>query len=288
MSKSVLVTGATGFVGQAAVATLVAGGWNVTLAVRNSLCSQKGPATCTRVTLDLRRPADILALAEHGPFDAIVHLGTRVGFSGETDADLYGPNVLATALLAHLAVLWQAHFIFASGTLVHGNAKETIDLEPITVCPVMPYAKSKWLGEKLIEASQIQSCILRIGGIYGASGPAHLGINRAIDAALKGEVPTQIGSGDALRNYIYVKDAANAIVFALENKLEGVHLIAAHDILSISEMLQGICDIFLPASSPQMKPGADAVNQVVKPSLQFPKTRTFRSALLDIKAEYQR
>lgn len=278
--KKVLITGATGFIGRAAVEALEYTGWGVVKASRSvKLSSEEG-----FIYLDISSPEKIMALANEYHFDAIVHLAGMVDFSNDAESELFIPNVLSTGCLAYLAKLWGAHLIYASTAIVHGAKNENIKSDsPIN--PDTAYAKSKWLGEQLILSAKIKYCILRIVGVFGCDASSHLGLNRAIDEAIKGEPPVQIGTGVAIRNYIYVKDVALAIQFALDKHLEGIHLLAGQEITSITEMLQQICDEFLPGSHPIMVDGALASNQIVMPSSALPETRKFNEALIDIKNE---
>jgi UDP-glucose 4-epimerase len=255
-------------------------GWQITQGSRNAGDTmQQGT-----ILLDLAEPATILALAKGARFDAIVHLGARVGLSGESEAEMFAPNVLSTGCLAYLATLWDAHLIYASTAIVHGVRSEAIDSES-PVCADTAYAKSKWLGEQLLAASSVRHCILRIAGVFGYGGPMHLGLNRAIDGAMKNEPPLQVGTCAALRNYIYVKDVAQAIVYALQGRIEGTHLLAGHEVTPVSTMLREVCEIFSPGLHPVNKEGGPAMNQVIKPSDLLPKPREFREALLDIRKE---
>lgn len=280
-SKTVLVTGPTGFIGRATVSGLEQAGWAVTRGVRSAGQSSESGF----ISLDLAKPAAILALANEARFDAVVHLGAHIGWSGATAAEMYVPNVLSSGCLAHLASQWNASLIFASAAIVCGARKEKIEAGS-PVAPDTAYTNCKWLGEQLIEASHVNHCILRIAGVFGCGGPAHLGLNRAIDGAMKGEVPVQTGQGGALRNYVYVKDVAQAIVFALQDRLEGTHLLAGSEVMPVSQMLQEICNKFLPGRWPVIKGGPEAMSQVIQPSPSLPKTRGFREALADIKDSY--
>ncbi len=281
-AKSVLVTGASGFIGRATVTSLEQAGWVVTRGVR-SASQSSGDG---EIYLDLKNPAEILALANGARFDAIVHLGANVGLSGVMEAEMFTPNVLATGCLAFLANQWNAHLVFASSAIVCGVTSERIETNT-PVSADTAYAQSKRLGEQLIEASHVRNCILRIGGVFGANGPAHLGLNRAIDGALKGTRPTKSGSGGAMRNYIYVKDVAEAIVFVLQQRVEGTHFLAGSELTPISQMLQIICDILLPGQQPAIAAGPEAMSQVITPSEDLPKSRGFREALIDIKGASQ-
>ncbi len=277
-TRTVLVTGATGFIGRATVDGLTRANWKTVKASRSAGTS---PAEGS-VKLDLAEPATLLAMSEKSRFDAIVHLGAQVGLADETESELYAPNVLFTGCLANLARIWDAHMIFASTAIVHGARTEKIQADS-PLCLDTTYAKSKWLAEQLIAASGARHCILRIAGAFGSNGPTHLGLNRAIDAAGKGITPLVIGSGKALRNYIYVKDVAEAIVYALREGIEGTHLLAGHEVLSIGEMMHEICDTFLPGRHPAIKDGPEASNQMITPSAFLPVTRGFRDALADMR-----
>jgi len=281
-SKSVLVTGATGFIGQATVASLRQSGWAVFRGSRSVVRLK----TNDEIYLDLNDPVAILSLERSHRFDAIVHLGANIGWSGASEAEMFTPNVLATGCLTFLASRWNAHVIYASAAIVCGVKTEKIDVKTPTFADTA-YAHSKLLGEQLLEASQAPHCILRIGGVFGVGGPRHLGLNRAIDEALNGQVPTQSGSGAALRNYIYVKDVAVAIVFALQQRIEGIHLLAGAEVTSVSQMLQEISLAFLNGRQPTITGGQETTNQVIESSHYLPKSRSFREALSDIKGVYQ-
>jgi len=281
MNKTVLVTGASGFIGRHTVSTLEKGGMRVIRGVRNPPI---GNNTEECVHIELNNPRQILALEETLHCDTIVHLAARVGWTGESDSDLYVSNVLSSGCIAYLARCWNAHLVFASAAIVHGIRAECIrNNSPLT--PDTSYGRSKLLAEQLIQYSGANSCVLRFAGVFGTDGPPHLGLNRAITAIRQGICPTQIGSGQALRNYVYVKDVASTIASVIKTNLTGVHLVASDQTLSINQMLQELCDTFLPGKEPIMIDGPEATDQIVTPSPFIPKTRSFQEALRDIQKE---
>ncbi len=141
------------------------------------------------------------------------------------------------------------------------------------------------MGEELVRTTAGPAAVLRIAGVFGLDGPPHLGLNRAIAGALRGEVPTLVGEGSGRRNYVYVHDLAAILVRCLEEQITGVHLIAGRSVLSIAEMLQAVCDILLPGTVPARASGPGARDQVVDPSPAVPARRDFRVALLDIRGD---
>ncbi len=281
--KTALVTGSFGFLGDAVCKALLNAGWEICRAGK-----QTSNATDGFFQMDLAHPEQWLPKLSNTRFDAIVHLGTHVGWAeGSTAAHMYAPNVLATGHLADLSRRWDAHLVFSSAAVVHGLRTQRINgKSPLN--PDSDYSKTKVLAEQLIEMANPKQTILRSGGIFGYPGPTHLGLNRAIAGALHGERPTLTGLGDAHRNYIYVKDAALAIVYALQEKITGTHLLAGHESLSVRAMLEATCDVFLPGQTPVIKPGAKSFDQVIESSDALPSGRSFKEALHDIQREQAR
>lgn len=281
-SKSVLITGASGFIGRATVLALENRGWKVVQGSRLKPLENQNSV----IHLDLADPKTILALVDGPRYDAIVHAGAHIGWSSSDESAMYLSNVLSTGYLAHLSTKWNAHMVYTSSAIVHGVKAKLIDSDTSIALDTF-YSKTKWLGEQLILASNARSCILRIAGVFGHEGPAHLGLNRAIEMAIKGSSPKQVGSGCALRNYIYVKDVAEAICYALDHHLDGVHLLAGSEQLSVCEMLNMLCEVISPSIRPLIESGLEAENQIIKPSLALPKTRSFLESLIDIRNSIQ-
>ena len=276
--KRILVTGATGFIGMAIAEKLEQDGLQVIRTTRN-----QSEADGTRALyLDLSRPETISRWANDHRFDAIVHFGARIGWSGETEEELLVPNVIAVGLLADLALRTDLQFVFSSAAMVCGVMAEKI-AKDAPANPDTPYGKSKWLAERLVRASGVRHCTLRIGGVFGLDGPSHLGVNRAIADAMNQTAPQLYGSGNARRNYIYLWDVAETVAHIIRNNIEGTHLLAGSERRSVRSMLEEICEVFMPGESPVQRPGDDAADQLIELSSDLPETRSFRSALEDIR-----
>lgn len=275
-----LVTGFSGFLGRHTVTALELDGWHVIRAGRQR---PTGNDRASYVYLDLESPSSIANLELSQRPDVIIHLGAKVDFHPRSIGELYAANVLATGLLAHLATQCGGRIVFASTALIHGIRQERISIDE-KVVPDTFYACSKHLAEKLIEASGVNSCVLRFGGLFGREGPDHLGINRAIDGALNGAAPTRVGEGSAKRNYLYVKDAARAVARAAAG-LVGTHLVAGSEILSIAEMLEEVCHGLAPDILPLFKAGSEAPDQIIVPSPDFGPSLSFRQAIADIRSD---
>lgn len=235
-------------------------------------------------SLDLANPPGLERVADLPAPDVVIHLAARIGWPVVPLAELYAPNVLATARLAQACADWDARMVFASAAILHGVQAEHIEADS-PVNPDTPYGRSKWLGEEMIAASGISYAALRFGGLFGLGGPAHLGLNKALDAAQQGQRPAINAAGTARRSYIHVADAAQACVLAARAAPDsvhmGAHLIAGPD-QTLEALLQAVCDRFLPGQLPDRRSGGTARDQVIEPSSAYPAARSVNEALADM------
>jgi nucleoside-diphosphate-sugar epimerase len=82
-----------------------------------------------------------------------------------------------------------------------------------------------------------------------------------------------------------VEDLADILLYCLENRIEGTHLIAGSNTNTVSEMLETICHILLPDKKPEYKSGDNCHDQVIEHSQALLKGRSFEDAICDLKKE---
>lgn len=224
---------------------------------------------------------------------AIIHLAAYVDFQNNINISQYNVNTISTAKLAAYACERDSYFIFSSMVGVHGSKfPEVGDTTPIN--PENNYAISKYLAEVILRTFVQSYTIMRIGGIYGLDGPAHLGLNSAItNAYYKKEKPTIKGPGKAKRNYICVYDVAQWILYLLGRyevkgykaamqRRETLYL-AGPEVMTIEGYLQEVADVLLPDNHINRLAGEESKDMVIK-FTSFPFTPTpFREYLQSIK-----
>lgn len=250
---NVLVTGATGFLGRAAAAAARARGFEVVTTARRDGAD---------VRCDLEDAGAVWHVLDDVRPTAVVNCAVRPDFGAGVLASMFAVNVLVPGLLAAWCASSGAHLVHVSATLVHGVSTTTIGPDS-PVAPDTDYGRAKRLAEELVTSAGCDAAIVRLCGIYGAGGPAHLGLNRAIDGAIAGAPPTIAGSGSARRNYIHVDDAAAVLVDAIERRLTGTFLAAGPEVMSIAEMLETVCAVYLPGQSPARVDGGETADQIV-------------------------
>jgi len=267
----ILVTGADGFLGKSVVRKLRESYGEVIPLTRRIY------GVAEHVLCDLGNPADIMSLLEKTRPDCIVNLAARADFSIGVMKELYTVNALCPSIFADYCQKQKAHLVQASGTIVLGFHNQYYNVDTLEI-PDTDYGVSKLLAEKMIKASGCSAAIIRFGGIFGANGPEHLGINKAIMRSKSGYLPKVVASGAAKRNYIYVEDAASMIEKCISNRQTGLFM-AGGETISIKDMLQFICDEFLPGKSPIFESGEESFDQVIEVSPELGPFRSFKDCL---------
>jgi UDP-glucose 4-epimerase len=276
----IILTGSSGFLGTWTYNRLSESGHDIIPMDKKSSGLEK------EIIIDLSslETQEILRIVKDA--QAIIHIASVVDFSESFNKEIFEVNTLLSFRLARIAKLINSHFVFISGSFVHGRHSNKIN-KGVEDNPDLPYSLSKWLAEKLIEETYDKVTILRVCGIFGLNGPTHLGINKSISLALKEKVPPIVyGNGLGRRNYIYVKDVSKNINFIINNKIYGRFYVAGKEILSIKEMAEQICEVLLPNNLPLFVQGKETYDQIVEPSIELPTSITFREALYDIKKNH--
>jgi nucleoside-diphosphate-sugar epimerase len=266
----VLVTGANGFLGTAVRSRLAGSGHSV---IGVSRTKQAGI-----VVADLASVESVMPLLNDTRPDVVVNCAATVDFGVDLLPKLFAVNVLLPALLGQWCQTAGGYLVQASTVTVHGV--KTREAGPDT--PVQPdteYGRSKWLAECNIDSSGCQAVCLRFGGLFGRSGPEHLGLNRALRAAARGDPPILVGTGSAKRNYVFVHDAAAVIAYCVQARPSGVRWVGGSQVLSLRQMLDTICDVYLPGTRPVIVAGSEAADQFVQHSRDLPTGLGFREAL---------
>jgi len=117
-----------------------------------------------------------------------------------------------------------------------------------TVCdPESPYATSKMCVEELGNCYRkmgLMVCNLRFSNIYGPMSDHKQSVVASFVKAFLVGAPLKInGDGNQARNFIYVKDAARAILACIRKKASSTYCIASDKSMSINDLASIICEV---------------------------------------------
>ncbi|GAA2038782.1 UDP-glucose 4-epimerase GalE [Catenulispora yoronensis] len=229
---AILVTGATGFVGYAAVHRLLGAGHDVIATSRSAEAQWPGGAV-KLVHGDLRDREFARQLVRDA--DAVVHLAalTRVRESFDQPEDYAAVNVTGTENL--LAAIEEGGrscpFVNLSTAVVYGTPERQPISEDFATAPSNPYGVTKLAGEQAVrraaEAGVVAGVSLRGFNICGAvENRADSDLSRIVPKAVAvaaGRFPELAVNGDgrAIRDFVHVADVAEAVVLALGHAAPG-------------------------------------------------------------------
>ena len=270
-SMRILVTGASGFIGQVVCAELNGRGHEVLALVRRP---GSEPAGTTALAGDLTGRGLEDAVVEAAP-ECVVHLAAEIA-TARDESRIAAVNVRGTGrLLEACQALGDGttsgmapRFVFAS-TVVTGDARGEVLTEDAPLPVETPYGHSKQQGERLVRDSGLPFVIVRPSHVYGAGG----WYAKEIVARLRmpGRLAV-VGRGTNLWDVVRVEDVATALADAAERAAPGTtyHVVddeplTYYDFLALTAQAMGVGrPRRIPASIARLVAGPNAVAAVTR------------------------
>ncbi|MEZ6134884.1 MAG: NAD(P)-dependent oxidoreductase [Pirellulaceae bacterium] len=187
---TILITGASGFIGGRAVQAFVEGGWRVIGLGR------RPNASPNYLQIDLAEAISTKLISQLGSVDVILHAAARSAPWGK-QRDFLRDNVAATKNVLKLAEqLRQPKLIFVSSSSVYYEKRDQYDISESTSLashPVNIYAATKQTAEAIVRRYSGPWCVLRPRAVYGR-GDSVL-FPRILAAAQAGRLPLLVRRG---------------------------------------------------------------------------------------------
>jgi GDP-L-fucose synthase len=248
----VLVTGGYGFLGQHIVQELMARNYDVEIAPRSSEC-------------DLRDSSAVNGLLASSRPDIVIHAAAHcggIGLNKEKPAELFYDNIMMGVQLMHKAWKYQVNKFVQIGTICeYPNIvevpfrEETIwDGYPETTNAAYGIAKKALLVQGQAYRQQYDFDVIHLlpVNLYGPRDnfdpeSSHVipALIRKIAEAFKADAPSVDvwGTGRASREFLYVADAAEAIVSAMESYSEAAPVNIGSGVeITIAKLVEMIAD----------------------------------------------
>jgi nucleoside-diphosphate-sugar epimerase len=204
----VVVTGASGFLGQ-------------------HLCKKLQAEGVEVIEVSRKTGYDVTnaeSLKNIPPFSALFHLAahTYVPDSYNKTALFFSTNINGTINALELCKKHKAHFLFA-GSYIYGLPQELPINEKHPLSLWNPYATSKIIGEELCQSYckefDFAATSLRIFNIYGVGQNPTFLIPKIIEGIKSGKL--ELETATPKRDFVFVDDVANAFLLVFKSSLEG-------------------------------------------------------------------
>jgi nucleoside-diphosphate-sugar epimerase len=241
-AKSVIITGARGYIGSALATRLRDAGYALRLVSRSADAANAAPGEAVQagyVQADLRDEgawSDLLSDS-----NTVVHLSSRTDLrAAEADPSAdENINVEPVRALIRAAARSgrQPKVIFASTVTIVGNRHENPVDEKTPDRPCSVYDRHKLTCEALLREATgngvLRACSLRLANVYGygrVSTNANRGIlNSMLRRALNKEALAVFGEGAYVRDFVHLQDVAEAFraAVASDQLYDGSHYVIA-------------------------------------------------------------
>ena len=238
-NKSILITGAAGFIGGHLFETLIKQN-NYLIVIDNFNKYYFGKDDQFKeITKNYRISKDYELISGdlidkniftkiNTEIDIIFHLAAQAGvrYSIKNPAEVTNNNIVSTVNILEFAYKNNVKKVaLASSSSVYGNPLYTPLDEDHPKNPISPYAVSKLCGE--VYASlyfreyNLPVTSLRFYTVYGPRGRPDMAIRKFFNLILEDKQITIYGDGEQLRDFTYVSDIVEGLILAAENPKSG-------------------------------------------------------------------
>ena len=252
MNGRILVTGASGFLGQRLIPALIRAGYDVIAPVRRDQPPQSGVIFAVNDAIETIDWGTLLS-----GVDGVAHLAGLAHTRDIADERLYDRvNTQATLRLAKACEGRTSRFVFASSirAMTGPTAEEILD-EDSPARPSDAYGRSKLRAEQGLALLQLPTTILRPVVVYGVGAKGNLA---RLAALADSAAPLPFGALRAARSFLSVDNFINAVTFALTRKEPGAEtfVVADPEPSSVAELFTALrSGLGRPAKLAKISPG---------------------------------
>lgn len=252
--KVVLVVGANGFVGYHLLKKMVQLGYKI-IAVDYRVDHLEEFSANKQLEIYKVDVASDIGFLRNKKIDVVLNLasighGNLISKKNEIDfSPIYNNVKVAENILKLLSYDGIRQYVQISSAAVYGNLN-CAGNENMYLTPLSPYAISKvameYIGDLFGQLNDIDVVSLRIYNIYGynkfAKENASNLIHNLVSFALANRNAIVYGDLSYKRDYIYIDDVVDALVFCVEKELAGgVYNLGTGSAYSVEELWQYIC-----------------------------------------------
>ena len=236
--KTILVTGAAGFIGSTLCDALLARGDRV-IGVDNfneyylpaikhqNIESAIANPNFLLHTEDIRNRSSILKIIREANPDAVVHLAAQAGVRPSLEDPIlyHDVNIMGTQnILDASSEIKLSNLVMASSSSVYGSISDVPFRESMDVShPISPYAATKRMNELMAHVYHdihgLNVTMLRFFTAYGPRQRPDMAISKFARLMKEGKSIPMYGDGSTYRDYTYIGDIVSGVMKAVDTPL---------------------------------------------------------------------
>ncbi|MFX1258129.1 MAG: NAD-dependent epimerase/dehydratase family protein [Promethearchaeota archaeon] len=262
-NKSILITGAAGFIGSHLFEKLIQESNFITI-IDNFNDYYPGKKEQLERIIELYASSkdyhlikgDLLNQSTfnniNSEIDICFHLAAQAGvrYSIEHAAEVMNNNIVSTVNVFEYALDNNiGKVIYSSSSSVYGNPIYTPLDEEHPKNPISPYAVSKLFGEIYADyyyrEYNLPITSLRFYTVYGPRGRPDMAIRKFINLIQKDEEINIFGNGEQIRDFTYVSDIIDGLILAAEKKISSGEIfnLGCSNPISVNQLVDKIYTI---------------------------------------------
>ncbi|WP_017661580.1 NAD-dependent epimerase/dehydratase family protein [Baaleninema simplex] len=217
MKKTVLVTGATGFIGSQLVKHLIDRNYKVIILKRSFSDTKRIENCLSKITAyDIDRCSIEKPFQDIRKIDAVVHTATATGRRKESLIEIFEANTAFPLKLLKVAKNFQTKTFINTDTYVN---KSTIPYPELGSYSLSKKHFQQW-GEQIALTHQIEFINVRLEYVFGEGDYRNKLIPYAIEQFLSNSPKLKLTSGEQRRDFIHVEDVVLAYYLLLQKESE--------------------------------------------------------------------
>lgn len=238
----ILVTGATGFIGQHLTRRLVSSGNEVIALVRNP---QKAAALNYPGVSFLKGDLSIFTqpALELPQCDIVIHLAGQIIAKKSAEFEHTNFHAVKNLVACLMRQTWQPRrFIFASSLAAAGPTEFNTPLsEQNQPNPNDPYGKSKWEAERFLATAPFPVTAFRPGAVLGPRDQAFLTVYKMARNGLG----LQMRGMNSQFSFVYIDDLTSAIekMLGVSHEKNETYFVSHDDIVDVSTLWKNVGEV---------------------------------------------
>ncbi len=268
MKQKIVITGASGFLGRA-VLKLLSQNKDVEILAISRQTEEKSQENVHFVSIDLRDFENInKAICNFNP-DGLIHLAWMGVFNSSHMDENQFENVSILQNLLESLSMTSCQYVVGLGSQAEYGQYEIPIKESFQANPKTCYGKAKLKASNLVldfcEEKAIRAVWLRLFASFGPNDHPNWLISYVIRSFLINETP-KLTSGDQKCDYLYVYDAAEAIIQSCFSPIQGIYNLGSGTAQSVKNIVKAIYSEIRPTCSLEF--GQKHLNQTPRKLLQ--------------------